>query len=85
MEDLELQKMGLDCIALITKKLAHQMSSDEYYVALMELHDKYTMPGRNLTREAYRNYKERGLQPENFREASEMYAHNNNRIKEVIP
>ncbi len=78
------KQMGLGCIALVTKKLAHKISPDEYYIALMELHDKYTMQGRNLTREAYRNHKERGLQPENFREAAEMYAHNRQRIQENL-
>jgi hypothetical protein len=41
----DVKQMGLDCIELILKKLDKKISKDEYYLALMELHKKYPMPG----------------------------------------
>jgi hypothetical protein len=42
--DLDQQKnMGVDCIALIKKKLGREMTTDEYYLALMDLDKKYPL------------------------------------------
>ena len=95
MESVDLKRMGKECIALITKKLSHQISPDEFYAALLDLHEKYPMPGHNppLNRTAYRNYREiwhqnefgewnKGLQPKNFKETAEMYAHHRLKVEE---
>ena len=53
------QEMGLDCIELINKKLEKQISSEQYYLGLLELHQKYPMPGHfpPLTVFQIRNYR----------------------------
>jgi hypothetical protein len=37
------KKMGLECMELIKKKIAKEMTRDEYYLALMDLHKKYPL------------------------------------------
>jgi hypothetical protein len=44
MEDIDQQKkMGIECMALIKKKIAKEMTPDEYYIALMDLHKRYPL------------------------------------------
>jgi hypothetical protein len=52
--------MGFECIEVIKKKLSQEMSHEEFYVSLVELHKKYPMPGHNpsLTKFQLRNYRE---------------------------
>lgn len=54
------RQMGLDCIELIMRKIdsKSKMTREEYYLALMELHNKYPMPGHNppLTSYQIENY-----------------------------
>ncbi len=75
MEALKLKKMGEDCLNLIIKKMNKGMTSEEFYISLMELHDKYPIRGHSpsLDKGAILNYKEREIYPKNFKEAAEMY------------
>lgn len=53
-------KLSDDCMALITAKLPpHEMNREQYYQALIELHNKYPMPGHNppLTSYQIKNWK----------------------------
>jgi len=55
------RQLALDCMELIQKKLTPGvMSREEYYLALMELHKKYPMPGHNppLTKYQLSHYME---------------------------
>lgn len=36
-------KIGKDCMKLIKRKISKEMTSDEYYLALMDLHKKYPL------------------------------------------
>ena len=79
--------MGRECIRVMNRK--KEMSRDEYYLELLELHKKYPLPGHKpaLTAYHYRNperftviqeyngvkYKEK-VRPLNFKEAAEFYA-----------
>jgi len=37
------KKMATECIGLIQRKIAKEMTTDEYYLVLMELHKKYSL------------------------------------------
>jgi hypothetical protein len=38
-----MEQIGIDCLRLIKRKMAGEMTTDEYYIALMELHKKYPL------------------------------------------
>jgi len=88
MEGIKLKEMGLECAKLIQKKMAKEMSSEEYYVALCEMGRKYPMHGHNhpLSKEDFIDRRKKvivqmndkisyleDIQPMNFNEAAEMY------------
>lgn len=77
------KQMGLDCIKLMSKRMAGEISMDEYYLALMEMDKKYPMPQREhpLTRDIMRHYKNKVL-PMNFKESAEIMMHYKQRIEE---
>jgi len=59
------KQMGLDCIELIQRKLEPgRMTREEYYNALIELHNKYPMAGHNPPLTSY--------QIEHWREIKEI-------------
>jgi hypothetical protein len=74
----------LDCIEVIKKKMAKEMSREEYYLALMELHEKYPMTGHDpaLTPFQLKNYKKKRIQPKNFQESAEMFARHQKKLAE---
>jgi len=90
MENVEPKQIGRDSMILIGKILSKRLTKDEIYIAIMELDEKYPIPGHNppLTKfqyQSYRRIQERKisdngieylthLQPMNFKEAAEMYA-----------
>jgi len=78
------KQIALDCIEVIKKKMAKQMSREEYYLALMELHQKHQMPGHDpaLTSFQLKNYKKNGIQPKNFQESAEMFVRHQKRLSE---
>lgn len=51
--------MGLNCIDLITKKRQGEITREQFYAALIELHNKYPMSGHNppLTTFQITNYR----------------------------
>ena len=51
-----LKQMGRDCMAVITKKIKQEMTSEEYYIELMELHKKYPMNGEDNFYQAAQKY-----------------------------
>ena len=89
MENIEVKKMGFECLALLSKMLSKHLTNEQTYLNLMELHDKYPMPGHDpqLNKFQYKHHRivkvkeisEKGvhcwgfLQPSNFKEAAEMY------------
>lgn len=90
MESINAKKMGFECSALIRQIISKQLTIDEIYIKLRELHDKFPFPGHNPPLSSYQiqNYhhlevvipNDKGikavsfLQPMNFKEAAEMYA-----------
>lgn len=81
MENL-VQKMGMECIKLITGKISHDISPEEYYLKLMDFHNKYPLKGHEppLVKDKYIHYKKYDIQPWNFKEAAEMYMQSKNKI-----
>ena len=89
MTEDEKRQMALDCMKLIQDKISHKMTKEEYYVALMELHKKYPMPGHDYPLTPFqhshyydlkeKNISEKGVEygdhlyPLNFEEAAQMY------------
>ena len=89
MEAIEVKKMGFECLAILSKMLSKQLTQDETYLKLMELHRKYPIPGHDppLNKYQFSHFKsitvkdvsDRGvayedhLHPMNFGEAAEMY------------
>jgi hypothetical protein len=55
----EENKIGLECIEIIHKKLSRQIDSKQYSDALIKLHQKYPMEGHNppLTTFQLKNYR----------------------------
>jgi len=81
MEDLK-QKMGMECAKLVIGKISYLISPEEYYIKLMEFHNKYPLNGHNpsLDKDKYIHYKKYDIQPWNFKEAAEMYMQSKNKI-----
>ena len=54
---INLKEMGLECIRVMSKKLKKDIPPEDYYNALMELHNKYSMKGHDpiLTKFQYLN------------------------------
>lgn len=52
------QQMGIDCMALIQKKLAKQISKEEYYAGIVELDRKYPGVGFKEAAEKYIRHQE---------------------------
>ena len=46
MREEELKRMGMECIQVIKKKVSREISPEEYYSELMQLHIKYPLPGQ---------------------------------------
>jgi len=40
---LSMEQIGIDCLRLIGRKMAGEMTPDEYYLALMDLDKKYPL------------------------------------------
>lgn len=90
-----MKNLGNECVDLIMRKARREISDFQYYDTLMELHEKYPMPGHypSLTPRMYKNriksvimgdkvkYLE-DLQPYNFYEAAQMYACS---VKKEVP
>ncbi len=47
MREEELKRMGMDCIRVITKKVSREISPEEYYSEIMQLHQRYPLPGHD--------------------------------------
>lgn len=77
------EDMGLDCIKLIQDKMAHKMTPEEYYSALIKLDRKYPIPRRNqpLPKETLSNYRNLEIQPINFFESAEIYMRHKERVE----
>jgi hypothetical protein len=89
MNDQELRQMGMECIRIISKAIAKEITQEEYYSGLMDLDRRYPSFGHDppLTPFQIRNYRsietvetsDKGvryvdhLRPWNFKEAAEMY------------
>ncbi len=60
MNEAESRQMGKDCIKVIIKKMSNQITPEEYYSELMELHRKYPMFGHSpeFSPFHFKNYKE---------------------------
>jgi len=75
MDNVTAKKMGFECIALIGVMLSRQLTQDQIYIAIMDLHNKYPMLGHDppLNKYQYQHFRTMHLQPQNFKEAAEMY------------
>ena len=98
MNPMQLRIMGTDCISLIKRKMSKEMTREQFYLELMELHKKYPMEGHNpsLTPFQLSHYRiiqqvcttDKGvkcldhLQPFNFQEAGEMFIRHWQRVDE---
>jgi len=82
--EVKRKQIALDCVEVIKKKIAKEMSREEYYLVLMELHKKYPMPGHDpaLTPFQLKNYKKKGIQPKNFQESAEMFVRHQKKLEE---
>ena len=90
--------MGKDCIDLIKRVMSHTLTPDQYYLELLELDRRHPLPSkREYSREDYRNYKKRmvvmqegetkyqlHIQPDNHKQAAEMYRQNKQRMDEIF-
>jgi hypothetical protein len=101
MEKQRAREIGLECVGIITKMLEKAMSREEYYIALIELHRKYLMPGHEppLTPFQLKNYRmkmrvqdpdtkivyEDCLSPFNFQESAEMFMRHQQRLDKEFP
>ena len=71
----------MECAKLVISKISYQISPEEYYIKLMEFHNKYPLNGHNppLDKEKYTHYKKYDIQPWNFKEVAEMYMQSKNK------
>ena len=96
MENIEVKKMGFECLSFLSKLLSKQLTHEETYLKLMELHDKYPIPGHDppLNKFQYKYHRTvmvketstkgfqywTSLQPSIFKEAAEMYIRRREKI-----
>lgn len=79
-----MRHMGADCLSVIEIKMAHNMTPDEFYVALKDMDKKYPLQHtRELSSHQYKHYQTLELYPMNFSEAAEMYRWNRQRLDEA--
>ena len=92
--------MSRKCASIITRKFSNDLTTDQFYIALMDLDREYPMQGHAppLTKDRILNRKASlivvddpsvdieymcDIEPDNFREAADIYAFGREKFKEV--
>lgn len=73
MNEIEIRRMGKECMALIRRKMSHEIGPEEYYSEMMLLERKYPGVGfkraaetyiRHRTRAEVKEFKQKAYEPE---------------------